>query len=72
MLFKEIVTDESYWTMRGNIPIKMKIISKNEGMKRFPNIWMLDEIAKTVHTRYSEQIFKEYNNLRDYVFPKNQ
>lgn len=77
MDINEVKVGDKVWTMVGKRPVKMEVFKvpekdksqKNKYLKRFRNIWLNNPCKRESYTRYSWELFKTYEELRDFIFP---
>ena len=74
MIYEDINVGDKLWSMRGSFPVKMEVI-KTWKCKHLGGWWcyyvtMWDENKRSTHSRHPDQLFKTYNELRDFIFPE--
>ena len=75
MTTDKIKEGDQLWTMVGSRPIKMEVFSIHSFKSTWCDfmhhtIWLHEAERRTTYTRKPNELFKTYNQLRDYVFPK--
>lgn len=74
MSYDEIIPSQELWTMVGSKPLEVQVIRKYtlKGMLKTDithKVWLWSESRRTTYQREPWQLFKTYEELRNFVFP---
>lgn len=71
MKHDEVIVGKNYWTMVGSKPVEVEVIKVNSYLGyKFRRIWTFSKCRQTTYSRHAEELFENYNELRDFIFPK--